>query len=66
MKHIFSSASRIVFILVTLAAIGLTYKGTISGEAFMALALLAYKHFFDNSSKTNTAQTEVIHNQPQG
>lgn len=47
-----SSASRVIAITLTFAVVGLTFARVISPEQFMVLAVLAYKHFFDNSGKT--------------
>lgn len=61
LSKVFSSATRIIAIILTLALVGLTFKGIISGEQFMIVAVLAFKHFFDNSKTTVDKST-----QPQG
>lgn len=46
MKKIISSASRIAFLAITLAFIGLTFKSVISGEQFMVIAGMVFTYYF--------------------
>lgn len=49
---VFQSASRIVFILMAAATVVLTFTGKVDAKDFIALAGMAFVHFFNNSSKT--------------
>lgn len=46
MQKIYTSASRLVFLAITLAFIGLTFKGVISGEQFMVTAGMVFTYYF--------------------
>ena len=48
MKNIISSASKIVFILMAVAACVALFVGKISGEQFMVLVSMAFSFYFAN------------------
>lgn len=47
-----SSASRVVFLLMAIAVIILTFRGTLDPKDFIALASMAFVHFFNKSDKS--------------
>lgn len=53
MSEIFKSASKIVFILMALAVIGLTAFGLVEPKDFMMLAAMAFSFYFANKGETN-------------
>ncbi len=53
MKNIFESASKIVFILVALAACAGLFTGFISENNFMLLATGAWAFYFSNKGETS-------------
>jgi len=50
---ILKSASKIVFVLMALATIGLTSFGIITGEQFLVLASMAFAFYFSNKGDVN-------------
>ena len=48
MNSILSSASKIVFILMAVAAVGLTVMGKLDPKDFMLLASMAFSFYFAN------------------
>lgn len=46
MKTIFNSASKIVFVLIALAVIGLTIIGKVDPKDFMVLASMVFAYYF--------------------
>ena len=46
MKKIYQSASRLAFLAITLAFIGLTFKGVIAGEQFMVIVGMVFTYYF--------------------
>lgn len=48
---ILKSASKIVFILMAVAVIGLTYAGTVDAKDFMMLAAMAFSFYFANKGE---------------
>lgn len=53
MKKVVSSASKIVFILMTLGAIGGFYLGMLEAKDFMVLASMAFSYYFTNAIPSN-------------
>jgi NADH:ubiquinone oxidoreductase subunit 2 (subunit N) len=53
MNKIISSASKIVFILIALSVIGAMFKGIISGEQFMVVAIGVFSFYFTKSVPTS-------------
>ena len=51
--EILKSASKIVFILMTLAMIGLTFMGIIEPKDFMTAALMSFTFYFANKGDPN-------------
>lgn len=47
MKNIYSSATKLVFILVTLAIIGLTFIGKVDPKDFFGLAMVVFYHYYN-------------------
>jgi hypothetical protein len=45
-KSILNSASRLVFLFMALAVIGLTYIGTVDAKDFVGLASMAFVYYF--------------------
>ncbi len=66
MQNILSSASKIVFILVTIGLIVLTYLKTVDAKDFVMLAAMAYAFYFskapipDISTTTSTTTSQGI------
>lgn len=52
---LFTSASRVVFILMALATVVLTFVGIVEAKDFIALTGMAFVHFF-NKSQTKTTE----------
>lgn len=50
---ILKSASKIVFILMALAAAFFTYLGIVDAKDFMGLALMAFSFYFANKGEAN-------------
>jgi uncharacterized membrane protein len=53
MDKIYTSASKIVFILMAVAVVVLTFKGTIDPKDFMMLAGMAFSFYFANKGDSN-------------
>lgn len=53
MNNILSSASKIVFILMALAVVGLTAFGIVDPKDFIALASMAFAFYFANKGEPN-------------
>jgi len=51
---ILQSASRIVFVLMAIAVIGLTYLGKVEAKDFIMLTALAFNSFFVKSATQST------------
>ncbi len=51
-----TSASRVVFLLMTIAVITLTFNGKIDPKDFMVLAGMAFVHFFNKSQTVDKNQ----------
>lgn len=49
---ILSSASKIVFLLVTLALIALTFIGKVDPKDFVAIAMMVFTYYFSNKWST--------------
>jgi len=56
MKTIFSSASKIVFILITIALIGLTSTGIVEAKDFVMLATGVFGYYFGRKDSPSTNQ----------
>lgn len=52
---IFRSASKIVFILMAIALIGLTAKGVVDAKDFVMLAGMAFTYYFTRKQEAPTA-----------
>lgn len=48
MKEIFSSASKIVFIILALSLVGLTFAGKVEAKDFIMLCGMAFTFYFSN------------------
>jgi len=55
MTNIFNSASKIVFVLIAIAVVGLTYLGKVDAKDFMILASMVFAYYFTKSVPSNTA-----------
>lgn len=53
MTDILSSASKIVFILMALAAVAAMFLDKISGEQFLILAGMAFSFYFSNKGEVS-------------
>lgn len=53
MNNIISSASKIVFILMAVAVIILTYLGKVDPKDFIVLASMAFAFYFSNKGEPN-------------
>jgi hypothetical protein len=53
--ELLKSASKIVFILMTLATIAALFVGKIGGEQFMVLASMAFAFYFSNKGDSTQA-----------
>jgi len=53
MTKILSSASKLVFILMTLAVIGLTAFGKVEAKDFVVLASMSFSFYFANKGNSN-------------
>lgn len=49
---ILESASKIVFVLMTLAVIAALFIGKVTGEQFLVLASMAFSFYFANKGET--------------
>ncbi len=49
MQKIYSSASKIVFIVITVALVGLTFQGIVDPKDFMMLASMVFAFYFTKS-----------------
>ena len=63
MSNILSSASKIVFILVTIALVVGMFVGKISGEQFIGLATMTFAFYFGTRAKGD-AQTTTTTSDP--
>lgn len=57
MENILTSASKIVFILMAIAVVGLTAFGIVEPKDFMMLAAMAFSFYFAN--KPTNASGEI-------
>lgn len=48
MNEIFKSASKIVFIMMAIAVVALTFVGTVEAKDFITLATMAFTFYFAN------------------
>lgn len=55
LKTILSSASKIVFILMAVGSIALTFMGKMEAKEFMTLAAMAFAFYFTGSKPSGTA-----------
>jgi hypothetical protein len=46
MKNIFSSATKIVLLAITIALIAFTFLGKVDGKDFMTIALMVFAFYF--------------------
>jgi hypothetical protein len=51
MNKIFSSASKTVFVLLSLALVVLTFTGTVESKDFITLTSMAFTYYFAARSK---------------
>ena len=51
---ILESASKIVFILMTLATIAALFVGKVTGEQFLVLASMAFAFYFSNKGEISS------------
>ena len=51
--NILESASKIVFILMALALVGLTFIGIVESKDFMVASLMAFTFYFANKGDEN-------------
>ena len=54
MQAIFSSASKIVFILMATALIALTFVKIVEAKDFVMLAGMAFTYYFSNNTPSNS------------
>lgn len=52
MSNILSSASKIVFILMAVAVVVLTYLGKVDAKDFIVLASMAFSFYFANKGES--------------
>lgn len=55
MSNILASASKIVFILMAVSAVGLTVIGKVDPKDFMMLASMAFSFYFANKGEVSAA-----------
>jgi len=48
MNNIFKSASKIVFLMMAIAVVALTFTGTVEAKDFITLATMAFTFYFAN------------------
>ena len=48
MLEVLKSASKIVFLLMAVSTVALTFKGIVTGEQFLVLAGMAFAFYFSN------------------
>lgn len=53
---IYKSASRIVFIIMTLALCVFTYKGIVDGKDFVMLISIVFTYYFTKQANENNRQ----------
>ena len=58
MEPIYNSATKIVFILIALALIGLTFTGKIEPKDFIILASMVFTYYF-SKPQPNTQTTQI-------
>lgn len=51
--NILESASKIVFILMAIGILGLTYLGKVEAKDFVMLAAMAFTFYFSNKGESN-------------
>lgn len=56
MNKIFSSASKMAFILMVLATIGAMFTGKIDGKDFLMLAGMAFSFYFTKSTPVTKSE----------
>lgn len=57
MKNIFNSASKIVFILMAIAVVGLTFMNKVDPKDFMMLSGMVFSYYF---SRQNVDKSSVV------
>lgn len=57
MKNIFNSASKIVFILMAVAVVGLTFMNKVVPKDFMMLSGMVFSYYF---SRQNVDKSSVV------
>ncbi len=57
MKNIFNSASKIVFILMAVAVVGLTFMNKVDPKDFMMLSGMVFSYYF---SRQNVDKSSVV------
>lgn len=53
MENIFKSASKIVFILMAISVVALTFVGKVDAKDFIALASMAFTFYFANKGSSD-------------
>jgi len=61
MKNIFTSATKIVFMAIAFALIGLTFMGRVEAKDFMILAMMVFSFYYKvkDTSGQDVNNTEV-------
>ena len=54
MKTIYTSASKIVFIIMTIALVALTFKGVVEAKDFIVLASMVFTYYFSRPPSTQS------------
>ncbi len=57
MKNILNSASKLVFLLMTIAVIAGLFLGKVTSEQFIALATMTFAFYFGTRAKTDLPNT---------
>lgn len=61
MKNIYSSAHKIVFLMITVAVIVMTYQGKIDAKDFFGLSMVVFYHYYNKNANNNLPQAENQH-----
>jgi len=59
MNKIYTSASRLAFLAITLAFIALTFKGVITGEQFMVVAGMVFTYYFTKTPEVKPIEEKT-------
>lgn len=59
MKNIYTSATKIAFLMIALALIVFTWRGLIDPKDFFGLAMVVFYHYYNKNANNNIPQTQT-------